>query len=91
MTSSIDFARLRHDYVQSQQQEPKEQIWYVYAAVIIESVAPPSHIAELWKYLTTLCNDHDDLVFVARRLREGLLKASPLAGFPKASPSLILS
>lgn len=55
------------------------------SAVVIETVASPSHITELWKYVAGQVKEEQEQLKIARRLREGLLKTSPLAGFPKAN------
>ncbi|PVH79957.1 hypothetical protein DL98DRAFT_560601 [Cadophora sp. DSE1049] len=54
-----------------------------YAAVIVEAVGSAGHITELWKYVQEHTKDEEKQLVVARRIREGLLKTSPLAGFPK--------
>jgi len=61
----------------------ENSVWLVYAAVIVETIASASHITELWKYVVSQVTDETKQLTIARRLREGLLKTSPLAGFPK--------
>lgn len=67
---------------------PQNSIWLVYAAVIIETVASAKHITELWKFLARDVKDEEGQLYIARRIREGLLKTSPLAGFPKVGSSI---
>ena len=57
---------------------------YVYIAVILESLARESNVPDLWFYLSCQFTEEEDQLVIARRLREGLLKASVLVGFPRA-------
>lgn len=84
MSSPVDFnSLLTKNFVTGNFSKPENSIWLVYTAVIIETVASASHITELWNYIASEVKDEDKQVIIARRLREGLLKTSPLAGFPK--------
>ena len=56
---------------------------YVYVAVILESLARESNVPDLWFWLSQQFATDDDQIILARRLREGLLKASVLVGFPR--------
>lgn len=56
---------------------------YVYTAVILESLGKEANVADVWHYLSRQFAKEDDQILLARRLREGLLKASVLVGFPR--------
>lgn len=56
---------------------------YVYAAVILESLGKESHVADVWFSIAERFTTEADQLVLARRLREGLLKASVLVGFPR--------
>lgn len=61
-------------------------VWYVYAGCSLLCFAKEKQVGELWKQLTGIIGDDDTkLATAARRLREGLLKSSPLVGFPRVS------
>lgn len=81
--SPVDFHTTLSPFVSGNLASPENSIWLVYAAVIIETVSSPDHITELWKYITTEVKGDEEQLRIARRLREGLLKTSPLAGFPR--------
>lgn len=82
--SSIDFKSILDSFVSGDLSKPENSIWVVYAAIIIETVSSAKHITELWDYVVTAVKEVEaKQVIIARRIREGLLKTSPLAGFPK--------
>lgn len=56
---------------------------YVYFGIILETFAKEKLIGDLWRHLAKLASGHEEQLVIARRLREGLLKASPLVGFPR--------
>ena len=56
---------------------------YVYAAVILESLGKELPVGGVWFYLAERFVTEEDQMVLARRLREGLLKASVLVGFPR--------
>jgi hypothetical protein len=56
---------------------------YVYIAVILESLGKESHVRDVWFHLADHFTAEADQMILARRLREGLLKASVLVGFPR--------
>ena len=60
---------------------------YVYIGVILEAFGQERQVAELWDYLAVQFGAFEDQSLLARRLREGLLKASVLVGFPRVGPS----
>ena len=63
---------------------------YVYIAVILESLGKESSVSDVWLYVAQHFTTEDDQTIIARRMREGLLKASVLVGFPRAwPPSLV--
>lgn len=82
--SALDFKSILSPLTSGGLAQSENSIWIVYAAVIIESVASAKYITELWNYVAAELKDvPDKQILVARRIREGLLKCSPLAGFPK--------
>jgi hypothetical protein len=81
--SPVDFKSILSPLVSKDLSEPDSSVWVVYAAVIIETVSSPKNISDLWKYVVSQERDEDKQLKIARRIREGLLKTSPLAGFPK--------
>lgn len=82
--SSVNFKSILGPYVLGDLSTPENSIWIVYAAVIIESISSAKHITELWNWVSSEVKDEKKQLLLARRIREGLLKSSPLAGFPKA-------
>lgn len=58
---------------------------YVYFGAILETFAKEKLIGRLWRHLAELAPSREEQLLIARRLREGLLKASPLVGFPRVS------
>ena len=81
--ASVDFKSILSPLVEKDLSEPNSSVWLVYSAVIIETVSSPKHISQLWKYIASEVADEQKQLKIARRIREGLLKTSPLAGFPK--------
>lgn len=81
--AAVNFESVLSEFVAGDLSRPEKSIWLVYAAVIVESVGQPTHISELWKYAQNHTKDEHKQLTIARRIREGLLKTSPLAGFPK--------
>jgi len=79
----VDFHSTLSPFVSGNLASTENSIWLVYAAVIIETVSSPNYITELWKSITTEVKDDEEQLKIARRLREGLLKTSSLAGFPR--------
>lgn len=89
--TSVDFKSILSSFVSGDLSTPDNSVWLVYAAVFVETVASANYITELWKYIASEVKDEEKQLVVARRLREGLLKTSPLAGFPKVCPSIYLT
>lgn len=85
--ASVDFKSILSPLVAKDISEQDSSVWVVYAAVIIETVSSAKHISELWHYVASQVTDEDKQLKIARRIREGLLKTSPLAGFPKVGNS----
>ena len=81
--SSVDFQSVLLPFVSGDLSRPDNSIWLVYSGVIVETISSASHVNELWKYVARNVKDENKQLIIARRLREGLLKTSPLAGFPK--------
>jgi hypothetical protein len=86
--SSVNFKSILAPFISGDLSTPENSIWLVYAAVIIETVSSAKHINELWNYVSTEVKGEDKQLAITRRIREGLLKTSPLAGFPKVSPRI---
>lgn len=57
--------------------------WYVYAALIFQVNDRMDLIGQIWKYIASKTPTLDEQVKKGRKMREGLLKASVLVGFPK--------
>ena len=57
----------------------------VYTGVILECFAQEPLIKDLWTWISKQFPKEQEQALVARRLREGLLKASVLVGFPRVS------
>lgn len=57
-------------------------VWYVYAGLVFQTNDRMDLIESLWKYVKSASFDKE-LIGKARKLREALLKASSLVGFPK--------
>jgi len=88
--SSVDFKSTLSPLVSGDLGQPENSIWIVYAAAIIETIGSAKHITDLWNYVAAELKDvPDKQIQVARRIREGLLKCSPLAGFPKVLPATV--
>lgn len=59
--------------------------WYCYAALVFQVNDKMDLIGETWKAVLKHTNGKEDQLRVARQIREALLKASVLVGFPKVS------
>jgi hypothetical protein len=81
--SSVNFKSLLGPFVSGDVSTTENSIWIVYAAVIIETVSSAKHVTGLWNWVSSEVKDEKKQLIIARRIREGLLKTSPLAGFPK--------
>lgn len=57
--------------------------WYVYAAAVFQANDRMDLVAKTWSYVKAGTFKEEDLLVKARKLREALLKASVLVGFPK--------
>lgn len=57
--------------------------WYVYAGLVFQTNDQMSLIGPLWSYVESQTSKKEDQIAKARKLREALLKASSLVGFPK--------
>ena len=87
LTHSIAFAlpHICEQYPHAQGPQSPINPAYVYTAVILESLGKESHVGDVWFYLAERFTTEEDQMVLARRLREGLLKASVLVGFPRVS------
>lgn len=59
--------------------------WYVYAALIFQANDRMDLIGKTWQHVNSQTSDQKELITKTRKLREALLKASVLVGFPKVS------
>ncbi|EME49039.1 hypothetical protein DOTSEDRAFT_58303 [Dothistroma septosporum NZE10] len=57
--------------------------WFVYAILIFQTNDHMELIGTTWKYVKSQTSSGDELLVKARKMREALLKASVLVGFPK--------
>ena len=57
--------------------------WYVYAALIFQANDHMDLIGKTWAFVESETPKQEDQLAKARKLREALLKASVLVGFPK--------
>lgn len=72
----------------SNSQAPEYSIAPVYAGVALLAFGEEKRIPELWQQMARLhASNEATQVTAATRLREGLVKASPLVGFPRVSRS----
>jgi hypothetical protein len=56
---------------------------YVYTGVIFECLGQERLVTDLWNYASNKFPEQSEQAVMARRLREGLLKANVLVGFPR--------
>jgi hypothetical protein len=59
--------------------------WYCYAAVVFQVHDKMELVGQTWRYVLEYTKDEEDQLRKARQMREALLKASVLVGFPKVS------
>ena len=57
--------------------------WYCYAAVVFQVHDKMELIGQTWRFVLEDTEGEDNQLRVARQMREALLKASALVGFPK--------
>ncbi|KAK4499730.1 hypothetical protein PRZ48_007916 [Zasmidium cellare] len=57
--------------------------WFVYAGLVFQANDRMELIGSLWRYVKSTTPKAEDQIVKARKLREALLKASVLVGFPK--------
>lgn len=97
----LDFSILESFFSQATTKDTEPPLWYILAAAVLLALHKEKLIGELWNHVTRdLAGEEEQLLSVARRIREACLKASTLVGFPRASrnqitptpsPELILS
>lgn len=63
--------------------------WFVYAILILQANDHMDLIGSTWEYVKSETPDEDELLVKARKMREALLKASVLVGFPKVIPIML--
>lgn len=61
--------------------------WYVYAALIFQANDHMDLISKTWNNVAEHTQGTENQIIKARKLREALLKASVLVGFPKVGGS----
>jgi len=81
----MNFAALSTLYPDS---NDSEWPWFIYTGVVLAAIAPHKYISELWNYLYGRHQTSEINLQVARRLREALLKSSPLVGFARGINAL---
>lgn len=59
--------------------------WYCYAAVVFQVQDKMDFVGQTWRYVLEHTKVEEDQLRIARQMREALLKASVLVGFPKVS------
>jgi hypothetical protein len=59
--------------------------WYCYAVVVFQVHDKMDFVGQTWRYVLEQTKEEDDGLRIARQMREALLKASVLVGFPKVS------
>lgn len=59
--------------------------WYCYAAVVFQVHDKMDFVGQTWRYVLEHTKVEEDQLRIARQMREALLKASVLVGFPKVS------
>jgi hypothetical protein len=60
-------------------------LWYILTTAVLLSYHKEKLIGDLWTHLTSQVQDDEELLAVARRIREACLKSSTLVGFPRVS------
>ena len=60
--------------------------WYIYAALVCQANDRMEFIGDIWGHVKPQTPDTEEQLVKARKLREALLKASVLVGFPKVRP-----
>ena len=63
--------------------------WYCYAALVFQVHDKMDLVGQTWDAVLQHTKEEDDQLKVARQMREALLKASVLVGFPKVRISHI--
>lgn len=59
--------------------------WYVYAALVLQAHDCMDVIGQIWNYVVSKTATLEEQVRKGRKMREAMLKASVLVGFPKVS------
>lgn len=65
--------------------------WYCYAAVVFQVHDEMELIGQTWRSVLEHTKNKEDQLKIAREMREALLKASVLVGFPKVTLLNLLS
>jgi hypothetical protein len=91
-TWELDFPKLegifRLEHTETEPGSPSSSgVWYTLTTALLLAFHKEHLVSELWRYLSRPTTN-DDLLAVARRLRETILKASVLVGFPRAINAL---
>lgn len=67
----------------------KDFPWYCYAALVFQVNDQMELVGETWRAVLARTQDQEELLRAARQMRESLLKASVLVGFPKVHMPLL--
>jgi hypothetical protein len=67
------------------QGQTKDFPWFCYAALVFQVNDKMDLVGQTWEAVLERTKGEEDQLRVARQMREALLKASVLVGFPKVS------
>ncbi|KAK6373521.1 hypothetical protein LTS17_008013 [Exophiala oligosperma] len=89
---SLDYSTLQQLFADSS----SSPLWYILTTAILLSFHKERLTGDLWRYLSSSASiseetqdrNEDDLLAIARRIRESCLKSSTLVGFPRAINAL---
>jgi len=90
----LDFSTLQdllHPAQSSAEQHDLSSLWYILTTAVLLSFHKEKLTGALWTYLATNAEspgNEEQLLGIARRIREACLKASTLVGFPRAINAL---
>lgn len=82
----LDFSALQKLFSDESRSGLEESpLWYILTTAVLLSYHKEKLIGDLWTYLIRQVQDDDELLAVARRIREACIKSSTLVGFPRVS------
>jgi hypothetical protein len=64
--------------------------WYCYVALVFQVNDQMELVGQTWRAVLSRTKDEKEQLRAARQIREALLKASVLVGFPKVRKSRVL-